>query len=193
MKRTIGMWVAGLVLACGAAQAGDLKIATVDGNRLLKGYYKTGLADRHMQEQYEDFRAERDKLIAEHKKLKQQFESLRAEADNKALTDEARDKKKEQAEERLTQVIESENTINDKAASRKKQLEDEGRKIQTELAKSIQAAVKAVAAKDGYTLVLESSGLLANGLEPVLYADPKTDITDAVMTILNADKPAAKE
>ena len=118
---------------------------------------------------------------------------LRAEADNKALTDEAREKKKEQAEERLTQVIEYENTINDKAASRKKQIEDEGRKIQGELAKSIRAAVKTVAAKAGYTFVLEQSGLLANGLEPVLYSDPKLDITDEVMSALNADKPTGKE
>ena len=193
MKRTIGLWAAGLMLACGAARAGDLKIATVDGNRLLKGYYKTGLAEQHMQQQFDDFRVERDKLMTEHKKLKQQFETLRAEADNKALTEEAREKKKEQAEERLTQVIEYENTINDKAASRKRQIEDEGRKIQTELAKSIRAAVKTVAAKAGYTFVLEQSGLLANGLESVLYSEPRLDITDDVMTILNADKPAGKE
>ncbi len=193
MQRRLGMWAAGLVLACGVAQAGELKIATVDGSRLLKGYYKTGLADQHMQQQFEDFQAERDKLLAEHKKLKQQFETLRGDADNKALTEEARDKKKEQAEERLTQVIEYENSIREKAASRKKQIEDEGRKIQGELAKSIKAAVKAAAAKAGYTLVLEQSGLLANGLEPVLFADPKLDITDEVMATLNADRPAGKE
>ena len=193
MQRMIGMWAAGLVLAGGVMQAGELKIATVDGNRLLKGYYKTGLADQHMQQQFEDFQSERDKLLAEHKKLKQQFETLRADADNKALTEEARDKKKEQAEERLTQVIEYESTIRDKAASRKKQIDDEGRKIQGELAKSIRAAVKAAAMKAGYTLVLEQSGLLANGLEPVLYADPKLDITDEVMATLNADRPAGKE
>lgn len=193
MKRTIGLWAAGLVLACGAAQAGDVKVATVDGSRLLKGYYKTGLAEQHMQQQLDDFRTERDKLMAEHKKLRQQFDNLRAEADNKALTEEARDKKREQAEERLAQVIEYENTINDKAASRKKQIDDEGRKIQGELAKSIRAAVKTVALKAGYTVVFEQSGLLANGLEPVLYSDPKLDITDDVMAILNADKPTGKE
>ena len=193
MRRAMGLWAVGLALACGAAQAGDVKIATVDGGRLLKGYYKTGLAEQHMQQQFDDFRAERDKLMAEHKKLKQQFETLRAEADNKALTEEAREKKKEQAEERLAQVIEYENTINDKAASRKKQIEDEGRKIQGELAKSIRTAVKVVSVKAGYTFVLEQSGLLANGLESVLYSDPKVDITDEVMTALNADKPAGKE
>ena len=53
--------------------------------------------------------------------------------------------------------------------------------------------MKTVAAKAGYTFVLEQSGLLANGLESVLYSEPRLDITDDVMTILNADKPAGKE
>ena len=39
-------------------------------------------------------------------------------------------------------------------------------------------------------LVLADGGLLANGLESVLYSDPKMDITADVLKILNADKPA---
>lgn len=192
MKRMIGIWAAGAVLA-GAAMAGDLKIAVVDGNRLLKGYYKTELADQHMQQQLEDFQAERDKLLAEHKRIRAEFESLRGETDNKALTEEAREKKKEQAEDKLAQVIEFENTIREKAASRKKQIEGEGRKIHAELAKAIRAAVKGLAEKNGYTLVLDQSGLLANGLEPVLYAEPKLEITDEVLKALNADRPVGGE
>lgn len=193
MQGMTGVYAAGLALWCGIALAGDLKVGTVDGNRLLKGYYKTELADQHMQQQLDDFQAERDKLLAQHKRLKADFEALRAETDNKALTDEAREKKKEQAEDKLTQVIEFENTIREKASSRKQQIEGEGRKIHAELAKAIRAAVKTQAEKAGLTLVLEGSGLLANGLEPVLYAEPKMDITDDVLKLLNADKPSTKE
>jgi len=151
------------------------------------------LQDGTGQQQLEDFSAERDKLLADHRKLKQEFESLRAEAQNKALTEEARDRKSEQAEDKLTEVIEYENTIREKAASRKKQIEGEGRKIHSELAKAVKSAVQACAAKGGYGLVLESGGLLANGLEPVLYASPAMDITDQVIQLLNAGKPESKE
>ena len=188
--------VAGLVLAgCMSYVAGaaDLKIAVVDTARILKDYYKTELAEAHIQRQLEDFSAERDKLMAQHKKLKQEFEMLRTESQNKALTEEAREKKKELAEDKLTAVIDFENTIRDKAASRKKELEGEGRKIQGELGKSIKAAITACSQKGGYMLVLADGGLLGNGLESVLYADPQMDITDDVLKILNADKTAAKE
>jgi outer membrane protein len=194
MQKIMGMWMVCVGLALtGSVTAGELKIAVVDGNRLLKGYYKTELADQHMQQQLDDFQAERDKLLADHKRLRAEFEALRAETDNKGLTEEAREKKKERAEDKLTQVIEFENTIREKAASRKKQIEGEGRQIHAELAKAIRSSVKAQAEKGGYTLVLEQSGLLANGLEPVLYAEPKMDITDEVLKGLNADKPAGKE
>jgi Skp family chaperone for outer membrane proteins len=188
--------IAGLVLAgfmAGVAGAAELKIAVVDTARILKEYYKTELAEAHIQQQLDDFSAERDKLMAQHKKMKQEFETLRAEAQNKALTEEAREKKKELAEEKLTTVIDFENTIRDKAATRKKELEGEGRKIQGELAKSIKAAITACSQKGHYTLVLADGGLLGNGLESVLYVDPLMDITDEVLKILNADKVAAKE
>jgi outer membrane protein len=192
MKQILGMVALSVALA-GGALAGELKIAVVDGNRLLKGYYKTELGDQHMQQQLEDFQAEREKVVAEYKRLKAEFESLRAEANNKALTDQAREKKKERAEDKLNQVIEFEKAIQEKAVSRKKQIEGEGRNIHAELAKAIHAAVKTHAEKGGYTLVLDQSGLLANGLEPVLYAEPKMEITDEVLKTLNADRPAGKE
>jgi len=177
-------------LIAGAAGAAELKVAVVDTTRILKEYYKTELAERHIQQQLDDFSTERDKLLAQHKKLKQEFESLRSESENKALTDEAREKKKEQAEEKLTAVIAFENSIRDKASNRKKELEGEGRKIQSELGRTIKDAIKTSSEKGGYTLVLADGGVLGNGLESVLYVDPKMDITDQVLKILNADKPA---
>ena len=191
MKR---FWISMLMsmgLVAGAAPAGELKVAVVDTARILKEYYKTELAEKHIQQQIDDFSAERDKLLAQHKKLKQEFEALRTESQNKALTEEAREKKKEQAEEKLTVVIEFENSIRDKAANRKKELEGEGRKIQGELGKAIKEAIRTCSEKGGYTLVLADGAVLGNGLESVLYVDPKMDITDQVLKLLNVDKPGS--
>lgn len=193
MKKRMMIGLTVVAFMASMAGAADLKVAVVDTTRILKEYYKTALAEAHIQQQIHDFTAERDKLMAQHKKMKQEFEDLREESQNKALTEEAREKKKELAEAKLTAVIEFENTIREKAASRKKDLEGEGRKIQSELAKSIKTAITACSQKGGYTLVLADGGLLGNGLESVLYVDSKMDITDEVLNILNADKPAVKE
>jgi Skp family chaperone for outer membrane proteins len=187
-SRLVGFMVAG-ALAVLPARAVEVKVAVVDALRLLKEYHKTEIAESHMKEQYEDFTAERDKLLAEHKKLKREFEALRSEANNKALSEEAQDKKKELAEDKISEVIQYEGTIRDKALSRKKQLEGEGRRMQSELIKEIRETIKGYAQKNGYTLVLDSSGLVASGFEAVLYSDEKMDITDAILSLLNADKP----
>lgn len=191
--RTAWFLAVAVSLCAATASAGEQRIAVVNGSRVLQDYYKTELADAHIQQQLDDFTAERDKLLAEHKKLKQEFETLRAEAENKALTDEARDKKREQAEAKVAEVIEYEDSIRDKAATRKKQIEGEGRKIHAELAKAIKEAVRQCAEKSGYTLVFDRGGLLANGLEAVLYSQPAMDITDDVLKVLNADRPTGKE
>jgi Skp family chaperone for outer membrane proteins len=187
-KRCLAVLVLGACVS-GMAHAAELKVAVVDTARILKEYYKTELAEKHIQQQIDDFSAEREKLLTQHRKLKQEFETLRAESQNKALTEEAREKKREQAEEKLTVVIEFENSIRDKAAGRKKELEGESRKIQGELGKSIKEAIRTCSEKGGYTLVLADGGLLGNGLESVLYVDPKLDITGEVLKLLNADKP----
>lgn len=191
MKSKIAGMVMLVSLVAGAGPAAELKVGVVDTVRILKEYYKTDLAERHVQQQMDDFSAERDKLLVQHKKMKQEFEALRAESENKALTDEAREKKKEQAEEKLTAVMAFENSIRDKVASRKRELESEGRKIQGELGRAIKDAIRTVSEKNGCTLVLSQGGLLANGLESVLYADPRMDLTDEVLKVLNADKTAA--
>jgi Skp family chaperone for outer membrane proteins len=193
LKTRVFLTIAVIGLTGSLVDAGETRIAVVNGSRLLKDYFKTEMADTHIQQQLDDFSAERDKLLKDHKKLKQDFEALRAETQNKALTDEARDKKREQAEAKLAEVIEYESSIRDKAAMRKKQIEGEGRKIHAELARAIKDAVKICAEKGGYMLVLEEGGLLSNGLEPVLYAESKMDITSDVLKLLNADKPADKE
>ena len=184
---------AGLLGIAGGAGGAEVKIAVVNAGRVMKEYYKTEQADAHIQEQAEEYSAEQDKLMVEYRKLKQEFESLRTETQNKALSEEARDKKKEAAENKLSEVMEYENTIRENTGNRRKQLEDEGRRLHKKLVNEIQDAVRSVAEKGGYGLVLDATGLVASGFPEVLYHDPKMEITDQVLTILNASRPQGAE
>ena len=183
--------VAGVIGGCLVATtgAGELKIAVVNASRLLKEYHKTELADAHIQEQVDDFSAERDKLLAEHRRLKKEFEDLRAEGESKALSEEARGKKKELAEGKLTEVMEYESNIRDMAVSRRKQLEDEGRRMHLRLLGEIHDVVANYAKTNGFTLVLDSSGQVASGFQAVMFADEAMDITEPLLKVLNANKP----
>jgi outer membrane protein len=192
MKPTWVTALAGAVLVGGAAAGAgaEIKIAVVDAGRLLKEYHKTELADSQIQEQIEEFTAERDKLMTEHRQLKKDFEALRVESRSRALSEDARERKREQAEEKLVAVMEQENEIRETALSRKQQLEDESRRMHKRLVDEIRAVVRTYAQETGCTLVLDSSGLVASGFPEVLFHDPALDVTAEVLKRLNAGRPS---
>ncbi len=163
-----------------------VRIGVVNGATLLKLYHKTQLADAHMEEQVAEFTGERDALLAEHRRLKREFETLRAESMSKALSEAAREKKKEQAEERLLEVMEFQGRIRDTAMNRRRQLEEEGRRMQRRLMDEIREAVRTYARSNGLQMVLDNSIPPIGGFEALLYSEPAWDVTTNVLAILNA-------
>jgi len=187
-------WLA-LALAAAApltVGAAELKVAVVSAGRILKEYHRTKQADQAIQDKAEEYSGEQEKLLGEYRQIKRDFELLRAESQNKALSEAARDKKREEAEDKLSEVLDYENMVRENTAARRKELEAEGQKQHKRLVGEIQEAVRTVAQKQGATLVLDSTGLVASGFPAVLYHEPAMDITAEVLEMLNAAKPAAK-
>jgi Skp family chaperone for outer membrane proteins len=183
----------GVVVLGGVGWAGELKIATVDADRLLKGYHKTDLMDAHLEDQAKDFNNEGEKMLAQHRRMKKEFESLRSEARNSALSEEARDKRLQVAEDKLLEVMEYESQIRETAVSRRQQLDDERRQMRQKLIDEIRDEIREFARKSGYTLVLDSSSGAGGGFPPALYSDGTLDITADIEKSLNRDKSPAKE
>lgn len=195
MKGIMRMVAAGALawgLGTGAAPAAE-KIAAVDAGKVLKAFGKTKEADAKMEELVTEARAEREKMLAELKKLKKEFEDARAEAQNKALSEKAVNEKKDLAEEKLTQVVEYENKIRETLTLRQQQLEEQQFRIHQRLVEEISAAIGRFAAQEGYTLVLDSSGLTTSGFREVVWCVSNLDITASVIEALNKEKPKKAE
>jgi Skp family chaperone for outer membrane proteins len=192
IKTRVGWALALAVAAPLVTSAAELKVAVVSAGRILKEYHRTKQADQVIQDKAEEYSGEQEKLLAEYRKIKRDFELLRAESQNKALSEAARDKKREEAEDKLSEVLDYENMVRENTAARRKELEAEGQKQHKRLVGEIQEAVRAVAQKKGATLVLDSTGLVASGFPAVLYHEPEMDLTTEVLEMLNAAKPAAK-
>ena len=187
MVQLLGVAVAVSLLA-GVAGAQD-KIAVVDAARALKEFKKTKDADQRMEERVAEFNAEGDRLLADYEKMKKDFEGLRAETQNKALSEKAIAEKKDQAEEKLLQMVEFENKMRETAMNRRKQLEEQRMRMHKRLVEEITEEIKRYALKQGYTLVLDSAGLTTSGFSAVLYSGTRMDITDEIVEILNAATP----
>ncbi|MBP7829942.1 MAG: OmpH family outer membrane protein [Kiritimatiellae bacterium] len=192
----------GLALGWGlnlAARAETPPIVFVNMERAFSEFYKTKLADEQLKKQAEEFNEERKKLTTEFEKLQEQFNALRDEAQNTALSEDARAAKRNAAEEKLIETRDMETRIRRFDEARQKQLDDQTRRMRKRIVEEIQQTIQTYARTQGLSTVIDSSGQSFNGVEMVLYQDVRSDITDIILEQLNktedatpAEEPAAK-
>lgn len=181
-----------LALGLGSVCAADLKMAVVDVDQLMQTYYKTGLVKSHMEEQKTDFTAEGEKMLEQRRKMKKEFESLRGDAFNAALSEEAQEKRVRMAEDKLLELMEYESRIRETAQTRRQQLEEERERMIKQLSDDIRQTIRDYANKAGYDLVLDSSSPSPAVFSPVIYAPVAKDITEEIQKLLNKGKPEGK-
>jgi len=179
---------AGLALTAHAAGPETGSVKFIDLDKVFNEYYKTKLADAQLKEQAEEFNQERAKLVESYEAMQKEFNEARDQSASPALEDEARNKLRSQAEEKLIEIREQEQKIRNFDNSRRKQLEEQGRRMRKRIVDEIKEKVQAHARNQGYLSVIDTSGQSLNGVAIVLYVDDKADLTADMIAILNKDK-----
>lgn len=177
-----------MVMAASMVMGAELRIGVINLDRAFNEYHKTKLADAQLRQQADEFNEERKKLVAEYEKLQEEFTKLRDEAQNIALSEVVRSAKREQAEDKLIELRDFESRIRRFDESRRKQLDDQGRRMRKRIVDEILQTANNFAKVRGYNLVLDSSAQSLNGVEVVIFSDPKLDLTDDILGELNKGK-----
>ena len=180
----VAVWLA-LVVGAQAQLVGDMRIAFIDLDRVFNEFYKTKLADAQLQEMAEEFNADRRKLIEEYEEMNERFNNAREAAQDTALSEDARNRNRNEAEELLIEIRDFESRIQRFDQSRRKQLEDQGRRMRTRIVGEIREEIQTYSRTQGFLAVIDASGQTANAVETVLYVDNRVDISDAMLNILN--------
>ena len=167
-------------------------IVYVNLDKVFEEFYKTKLADGQLKEQADQYREERTKMVDDFKQLQDDFKSARDEAQDTALSEEARNSRRSAAEEKLVELRETENKIRRFEESRRRQLDEQTRRVRSKLVDEIKETVTKLAHERGYTSVMDASGENLNGVPTVLYYEPKADITVELITLLNKGKADSK-
>jgi outer membrane protein len=192
MQRITGALVAAVLavlLSAGAVRAAEDRIVFINLDRVFNEFYKTKLADAQLKEQADEFSEERGKLMKDYQEIQDAFKSAKEATQNTALNEEALNKKRDEAEDKLVQLQEYEGKIRRFDESRKKQLDDQSRRMRKRIVDEIRVAVQDYARAQGYLAVVDSSGQSLNGVESVLYVDGRADITDDILGTLNKGNP----
>jgi len=176
--------VAASVASAGAAA--ELKIATVDLDKVFTAHPKTQAAEADLKKSEEGVQEEMDQIMAEGRALQEDVAKLREAAKNPLLTDEARLQKRDEAEEKLTELQEFELRARRTQETKLKQMRERVLKSRQTIVDELMAAVNHFAEAGGYDLVLDKSGMTMNAVPMVAYSNPALDVTDKLIEYLKA-------
>jgi outer membrane protein len=160
------------------------KMATVNMDKVLKGYYKTKLAEDAIQERSAQLDKDDRAMKDDFKKGSDEYQKLLEQANDQAISDDERDKRKQAADAKLKQLQDSKNAIDQYERQAQVTLSEQKQRMEQNLFKDVQKAVSDKAKAGGYNLVINTS------IETiVLYAGNDNDLTDDVLKQLNAGAP----
>ena len=178
-----------LVTLLGLSAQAQTKIATVDLRKLFDGYWKTkqaqvALNDRKDQLDKDD-RSMRDDL----KKGSDEYQKLLDDANDQAISADERDRRKKAAADKLKQLQDSKNAIDQFERQAQITLSEQGQRMRENILTEIKGAVATEAKRGGYSLVIDAAAETANATTAVLYSNGENDLTSAVLKQLNAGAP----
>ena len=189
--RKLLAWATVAASVASAGAAAELKIATVDLDKVFTAHPKTQAAEAELKKSEEGVQEEMDQIVAEGRGLQEAVAKLREAAKNPLLTEEARLQKRDEAEEKLTELQEFELRARRTQETKLKQMREKVLKSRQAIVDELMAAVNHFAEAGGYDLVLDKSGLTMNAVPLVAYSSPALDVTDKLIAYLQATAKTA--
>jgi outer membrane protein len=187
-----------LISLMGGFACAQGRIATVDLRKVFDNYWKTKQADAALKDRAADIEKDHKNMLDDWKKAKDEYQALLSEANNQTLSFEEREKRKKSAEDKLKQIKDSEDGIAQYERQARTTLDEQRKRMRDSIVEEIRAAVNSKAKSAGFALVIDAGAESGNGNPaagtpgtPVfLYVNNENDITDAVLSQLNAGAPA---
>jgi outer membrane protein len=166
------------------------KIATVDMQKLFNGYWKKKQAEVALNDRKAELEKEDHGFIDDLKKSKDDYQKLLDGADDQAVSDDERARRKQAADDKAKQIQDSQQTIVQFERQAQATLAEQSQRMRENILKEIQAAVATKAKAGGYTMVIDSAAQTANETPVFLYySDGQNDLTTDVLNQLNAGAP----
>lgn len=165
------------------------RVATVDLRKLFDGYWKTKQADVALKERVADLEKEDKGLREDLKRITAEYQKLLADANDQAVSAEERDKRKLAAEAKLKNIKETEDAVVQFGRQARTTLEEQKRRMRDNILAEIRTVVNARSKSGGFALVVDTASESGNGTPIVLFTNGENDLTEGVLTQLNAAAP----
>lgn len=177
-----------LAFLSNSAQAQN-KIAMVDLRKLFDSYWKTKQAQSALDDRKTELAKEDRGFIDDLKKARDEYQKLLESANDQAVSDDERAKRKQAADDKLRQIKDSQDTIAQFERQAQATLAEQSQRMREDILAEIRTTVNDKAKTGGYSLVIDVDGQTVNQTPLVLYTDGENDLTDDILKQLNAGAP----
>jgi outer membrane protein len=192
MKKIIQSLVAmatfGAIALTANAQA--VKISIVDMAKLYDNHYKTIEQNAKIQADDQKAQEEVDRMNKEGNALVEEYKALNDQANNPALSADAKSKGQQEAQKKLESIQRKQQEIQTFVQNTRNSLQQRLMTFRSLMLEEISKTATDVAKRKGANVLLDKAGPTQIGISNIVFADPSFDITDEVMKELNKDRPA---
>ena len=193
-----------MLFAAATTAMAEGRIATVNLGKLFDDYWKTKQAKAAFEDQKADLEKEGKGMLAEFNKNEAEYKTLLSAANDQAISDSERDKKKKDAEEKLKLLKDQQEALVKFQNQARVTLDERARRMRDNILAEVRKAVESKSRSGNYSLVIDVAAETPNATPVILFSNGENDITSAVLEQLNAsappeavkateDKPAAKK
>lgn len=182
-----------LCLISAAESQAQIRIGTIDTDRVMKEYSKTKEAEAKLNEAANAAKKELNERAEAYKKALEEINKLNARLDTPALTPEAKASKGKERDEKIASIKSMEREITEFQKTREQQLQQQMLRMRESILKEITEVVVERGKSKNLDLVLDKSGASANRFSPVLFSPESMDFTAEVVGELNKRERATSK
>jgi outer membrane protein len=181
--------IAALTLPLTAQAQTTPKIGLIDLKRVFDNYYKTKQADAQLKERATDSEKVLKGMRDDYQKTGEEYRKLVESANDQAVSAEEREKRKKSAESKMTELQELEKNAQTFQRQTQTTLDEQRRRLRDNILKEIRELVNAKAKTASYTLIMDTAAESVNQTPIILFTNNQNDITEEVLTEMNAKAP----
>jgi Skp family chaperone for outer membrane proteins len=165
------------------------KIGLIDLKKTFDGYWMTKQQNTELKEAEAEYDKSRRRLIEDYQRAGEEYKKLLEGANDQALSADERAKRKADAERKVLEIREIEQSITQFDRNTRQTLEDQTRRMRDRILVKIREVIDTHARNGNFTMVLDTAAMTINQTPVILYHNGQNDLTDVVLTELNATAP----
>ncbi len=179
------------VALCAASTSvnAQIKLGTVDMNKVFTAYYKTKDAEEKINDARAAAKKELDDRLETLKKAMDDINQTNTAIEKPELSKDGKEKLAKQRDEKVQEARNLDREIAEFRQTRERQLQEQFMRMRKDIIDDIMKVVTEKVKAAGYDLVLDKTGVSMGQVPVVLYSRADLDFSNEIITLLNKNAP----